>query len=625
MSEVLTLAKLTSNPSQTGWSQVHEFTPGDKEKRVLRGRLVAILAVSLADDDLVGGIKAVTVGREILTRLHEEYFGKLEGSVFDTLGKAVKTVVEEFGGQGKVEIVAAVFLKGAVYLAAAGGAQAFLFRQGSLINLVGKDNGPAVVSGKSLPQDVFLLGSGSFFKKFSLGVIKASLATPINQARDQLASSIYADGKNGKMAAVLVAFDGQQVTEKIPVQKLKKKKIFPRVPKWNRLGEIIDRFVAKLPPKKLVVRSDITDLEEIKKKKVAATVGVALLALLMVSIGFGVRQRIVRQEKQKYEVRIAQASHEIEEAESLATINPARARELILSAKGIVDGLKEEGVVDSQLSELEERLVAKMGEVAGIYESEPDMFLDLALITSGFAGEAIDLSDERMLVLDKAGKRLVSVGLMTKKTQVVAGPEELSSPQTLAIYADRNFVLDNFGISEVNEDIELMVKNDWEGEVLIKAYTGNLYVLEKTAGKIWRYPGIGSNFGEGVEWFAIGTTPDLSDSLSWVIDGLIWVLKPGGRILKFSLGSQQNFSVSGVDKTLDEVTLIYTNDEADYLYLLDPANSRVVVIDKEGLYKAQYLSEKIKEVKGLVVSESQKKIILLTSDKLYSIEIKHLE
>jgi hypothetical protein len=49
-----------------------------------------------------------------------------------------------------------------------------------------------------------------------------------------------------------------------------------------------------------------------------------------------------------------------------------------------------------------------------------------------------------------------------------------------------------------------------------------------------------------------------------------------------------------------------------------------VVLEKDGNYKAQYFSDKLKEAKDIAVSEKNKKIIFLSGSKLYSIEIKHL-
>ena len=73
-----------------------------------------------------------------------------------------------------------------------------------------------------------------------------------------------------------------------------------------------------------------------------------------------------------------------------------------------------------------------------------------------------------------------------------------------------------------------------------------------------------------------------------------------------------------------EAKYIYTNEETASVYLVFPERKSIVVLTKEGEYQAEYISDKISEVKGFVVSEKDKKIILLTGDKLYSIDLKHL-
>ena len=106
------------------------------------------------------------------------------------------------------------------------------------------------------------------------------------------------------------------------------------------------------------------------------------------------------------------------------------------------------------------------------------------------------------------------------------------------------------------------------------------------------------------------------------MDGAIYVLYPNAKILKYSLGSPQNFSLFGVTPEIGKIDAIYADPDNQYLYLLDKAGKRVVVIDKKGNYKAQYTNDQIAEAVSLVVSEAQKKIILLTGDKLLSIDIK---
>ena len=88
MSFTVSSSKLTGNPGPSGWVQVHEYLPKDEEKLKLRGHLFAVIATGekgASDPEGLrsgGGIENVAAGRELLTRLHEEYFGNTEASAF---------------------------------------------------------------------------------------------------------------------------------------------------------------------------------------------------------------------------------------------------------------------------------------------------------------------------------------------------------------------------------------------------------------------------------------------------------------------------------------------------------------------------------------------------------------
>jgi len=56
-------------------------------------------------------------------------------------------------------------------------------------------------------------------------------------------------------------------------------------------------------------------------------------------------------------------------------------------------------------------------------------------------------------------------------------------------------------------------------------------------------------------------------------------------------------------------------------YILEAEKSRIVVLEKNGDFKLQYVSDAIKAANDLVVSEKEGKIILLTGSKLMYIQI----
>ncbi len=632
MKFILASAKLTGSPDSSGWAQVHEYEPEDKEKLALRGKLFAVISmktdVEKDPTSQEGGMDTVIAGREILARLHEEYFGNTEAGPFNALKEAVNKVVSQFSApKSKIGIGAVVYLEDALYVVVVGGVQAWLLRGGMLAKIL-ESKGEKAVCASGYPQakDVFLLGTKVFFEILTEGIIKAALEAPTPAASMEILSPIvHSEDNLGALGAGVIKFEKSDTGQVLRLAQEKRMSFKKRYPYFVKN---LKRFIRVLPERKIFIKPDARTLEMEQKRKTAVSVGLILLFLLAISIFLGVRQRRIKQEKARYESKLSQAQHEFTEAQSLVSLNPGRARELLISAREITLALKEEGIKDANLDLLLRDIGANMAQITGIYQVEPDLFLDLSILSKGLKGDDLVLSKEKMLILDQEGERLVGVQINNKRTEVLAGPDLLSKPLFALVYSDRNFVVSEKGVWEVNEEARLLLEADWQGEILPYIYGGNVYVLDKQKSLIWRYPGLtqaaGGGFAAKQNWLGPGVKPDLSDVLSWTIDGSIWILNRGGRIMKFSHGKQDSFSVSGLGTSLISVLDIYTNEELSAIYLLDPENSRIVVFSKDGQFRAEYVNDKIHEAKQLVVSEKDKKIIILEDSKLYSIKVEHL-
>ncbi|HNP89391.1 MAG TPA: hypothetical protein PKI75_02045, partial [Candidatus Woesebacteria bacterium] len=94
----LEIAKIVGTPGSSSWAQIHTFTPEEKEKLNLRGELLAVIGLRSVE----AGMETVALGREILSRLHEEYFGNLEGGALPRLKSSLEKIHEEWP---EVEIV----------------------------------------------------------------------------------------------------------------------------------------------------------------------------------------------------------------------------------------------------------------------------------------------------------------------------------------------------------------------------------------------------------------------------------------------------------------------------------------------------------------------------------------
>ena len=617
-------AKLTGNPTSPGWSQAYDFEPDEPEKKEKRGHLFAVIATNKEAE----GLDKVTAGREILTRLHEEYFGNLEGTPFNTLKSSIEKVIKEFAPVwGDIEIAAVSLIGKVIYSAAGGGAQVAVLRKGMFAKILqSKTDGVVNASGYPEEGDILVLGSRNFFEGLGDSFIKECLQmASLPESSESLNSQIIAKDA-GNIGSVLLKFTTEEkmVLQQENVEKPKGSFLANTKDMSKKFLEKVSRInfslSKKLPQRKIYIKENL-DEGIPEKKKTTMSVGAILLVLLLVSIGFGIRQKKINERKDQYIGRLQEARQKFSEATSLFAVEPAKAREVFREAYDIVNGLNGEGIKDSDLEKLVEEINLKKGEILGEYRKDPLLFIDLSLLSSGFSGNELSYSLGKLFVLDKNSRKVVSILLDTKKTQVVAGPDSVGESETIASYEDNVYLLESDGIYLVGNKKEKKIEKDWGGNPLIQAYAGNIYLLEKPQNMIWRYVGSDDSFSEKDEWIAPGIETDFSLVKEMSIDGSIWILTSSGKILKFTLGSPQNFNFSGEYPKLSFLDDFYTNEDLDNIYILDKTQKRIVVFDKSANYISQYYSDAISEAKDFTVSEEEGKILLLTGDKIYFLEL----
>jgi hypothetical protein len=533
--------------------------------------------------------------RDLFFGLQSEYLKNSVGTPFDTL----KNTIQKLTG----ETAACVFIDGVVYSAAKSGARVMIYRNRSLVTILASplgDSGAIAASGYPKDGDVILLGTNSFFENNSDEAIKSNIET-------------FTDTSD----LVILKFEnGEEYVPKI-VQTI------PTISINQKISNFLGKISKKLPQRNIYIKSGVGDEVSSHGKKMTFSIGVILLVILLASIGFGVRQKKINDLKSKYQGILAIAQSDVDQAVSLASVSPEKSRELFLDSEAKLQEIKDLKVKDPKVTNLENKIEESRGAILGEYDGAPVLFLDLSLLSSGFNGDAIYASNGQIFILDKSGQRIVSVAEDTKKSQVVAGPDTLSGVTGIASYTNTIFVLNSNGIYQLGLSANKVIDKTWTGEAFISAFAGNIYVLDKTGNEIYRYIGQTDNtFSTQQNWLSTSTKPNFSNALSWGMDGAIYVLYPNSKILKFSQGSPQNFSLTGVVPQIGKIDTLYADPDNQYIYLLDRAGKRVVVVDKKGNYKAQYTSDQIASATSLVVSEAQKEILLLTGSKLLSIGIK---
>lgn len=620
----LAVGKVVGKLGGGKWGQVHDFAPDDGEKREKRGRLVA--AVSVGIEEQTEQVQAVALGREVLSRLQELYFGEVEGGAMSRLVKTVETVSGEFEG---LEIAAAAFVGQYVYLAAGGGAGIWVSAEGARQGWLVKPGGSGQIgqvynfSGTMSMGKVLVLGTRGFWLQVSERLLSAAAAKSeanFSEAVEMLASEVQAGEGGGGGTGVMIKMVGSEPEVK-SITKEPEEKVRPGGDSGR--GRALDKWVGVM--KKLTGKVYVKPGDKSEQRKRAMRGGVVFLVLLLVLFGVGQawnrNKEIAGSDREKI---IEEIIFNFNEAKAMAILNPARSRELLASVKAALeDAINQKS--DTRLTQIQEQWQQVWDEAAGIVQINPEELLDLGLVRDEMEGDKMVKLDEDLLILDSDSGRVAEINSETGSGKILAGSDELAGAKDLAAYPGRVMVMGADNIWEVTGEKTVSVIDDEEAlreAVDIEMWASNVYLLTNSNGvlKVWRYQASGAGFGSGQEWLDEGSQTDLSMGTDMAIDGSIWVVGESG-VYKFIRGVREDFIMTGEDEAPEIIDGISTDENAENLYLWEKNKGRVVVISKEGEYKKQLRGEILTRASDVVIDETAGKGYILADGSVWQINL----
>ena len=595
----LNIGKVVGRVDEGYWSQVHDFSPNEEQKFAIRGRLLAIVTFKRQDEDT--DITVVERGREILAHLHELYFGNLEDSAYERLKQAVGTLSTTY----EVWLDCAVILEDIIYLVSNSGGVWLSYKEQAGWLIEYPHNQIISLSGRLVPNQQFILGNRQFWQETPMGIVRAALESSLDQALETLGALVHGSLKAEGAAAILI-----NTTTGFEDMKLVTRKE----------EEVLEDFS---PPKiehDFYKKPIFTQHGPISSKK-NMILGISfLVAFILLAVVGKVRYQYLVSGKAKLDQRSEELAFKFNEARALSILNSVRSREMLLEVKTEMTDIRSLGggkYKNLNLEQIEADYSTVVNKAMGINSILTTEVLDLSLIRDGLTGDKMTLLDGKLYVIDSTSDRLVSVDPVKKSGTVIAGKDILGEAKFIASYPGKIEIFSDKGVIEclvsgVQCSVKIKLHQDW-GEIKDMAmFTGNIYLLSDK--KIWRHQTAESGFGNKQSWV------DLTAGDFLAIDGNVWVTR-GGELLKYIRGNKENFAISGLDKPLGSHLQIYTNDEAEKLYVLDLDNSRLVSLKKTGEYLSQYLNSDLGKVTSVVVDEKQNKAYFVTGSKILQIEL----
>jgi len=607
----LEVRQILGTPNRLAWSQVHHFSPQEEEKKDKRGELVLLASLKL-DSKL--DLDASAVGREIISRIYEEYFGSLESKPMDQLKESFLKVGQEklqyFKSPENLSLVALVFWKDIVYIAVWSSGSVLLRRNSKTVTLVNGDKSEVkLASGFFKIDDLFFVATSDFLEKIPQTMIKASLSTEDSEVIvDVLAPVVYAKEKQGNIAAAVVR------PRQIKSKKIKSNKRLAKILDLTKLQNVFktkNRIVNRLLniPKKLLLGIFA------KKRQATVTLGVGFLLLLAVSMFFGWKKQTEKRRENQILSLSSQIEEKIQAAAAIKNLDPESSLEIIRQTEEDMVSLRKISLAKYNVfQERIDNLISNLG----TEEVTPDLFYDLNLIAEGVKIYDLAYADEQVVILDQTNPRLIRINLTNKSGKIQAAGDEFKNQKLLSFSSDRIFFVSDKAISLLNKDNKLEEIKELDlGAPPVDAggWLGNLYLLDSE--QIWKYPAIASGVGSKRAWLV--SEVDLSQAVSMDIDGTIWLLLTTGRFYNFVSGIKQEIDLN-LPSGIGSADFLSVAQQGETVAFWDKDNKTAWVFNKTGQFIAR-IPIKIDNLTGLKVSSSGDRLYLFGQDKIFSLSL----
>jgi len=267
-----------------------------------------------------------------------------------------------------------------------------------------------------------------------------------------------------------------------------------------------------------------------------------------------------------------------------------------------------------RLKEIQEKVARQLNEVRHInYVTNPLLYQDLSAINNI---QYVAVSGTETYITAADGLYKLSGSLEKIATTTLSQGRILQTSKNLFVLNDKSLLRRN---GSSLETASLAFNSNLQNIDKALIYADNLYLLDRSSGSIYKQSGNGDSFNAGTVW--LNDQSLLTTIQDFTIDGNIWLINDQGEIVKLFKGQRQNFDYQRPNPLFGSGSSIMTTTKSSYLYILDPVNKRVAIIDKNGNIKDQYTSPKFDNLKSFAVDANEKIIYLLNGSTIYQLAI----
>lgn len=496
-----------------------------------------------------------------------------------------------------------------------------------------------VASGKLSDNDIVLILSNSVFEFIKEKGILENLAKAkdINakKIRETLPQSLFTKGDGSKVSGLSLIFLFSKAKDKSPLSVLlskaetvKKRSAFPVPIIVKPIKRALLKVKKAIPTKNIRLPKITRPFVSLKqpavekgKKDPAKRNKIILLVTFfcVLAIGF----LIFKTAEDKREAEILASFKEIEkkvkQAESLMLSQNQKEADRLFkeSFKELLPLTERDSDTTPSIISLKETI---RGNLERLNKLERIADPEILFIAEDFSPEKIAYSSGNIYLYNSSSS-IQKVDIETKEKETIELGDDIKK-----IDSSSSATLVSAGLSKIYyltngewQENELGKPSSYQTDFdLFSSYLFNLYFIDKETCDITKYPYF-ANFEWGLPklWHEdFGKT--CLDPVSAAIDGSIWLLNQDNTVTRYYTGEFQENIKFDIFPFPEEFTQI---DVKNNLYILEPKNNRIIIIDKDNEIVKQFQSEQFSNLKSFALSATGKTIYLLNGNTIYRIEI----
>lgn len=612
----------------------------------------------------------------LASRVKREYYNLRYTSAYQAFeaalkegNKVLKENQERINWLGNLDFLIAIVDEKKIYFTLLGKMRSFILREDQIIDLV-KDlilekdvlfPFSTILQSNIKKDDILLFSTSNIFSKDFL-IDKAKEVLPIEEEKiaslinpeDSGVALIVETGKTAEAVERLkpsldvakkpMAVSGFKLPKKEKLEEGKEKlkagveksKGFAKKitekgksifkPKIEKIGSSVKDKKEEVAPRIAIEKMHYSQKFKTKMSKALKQkwILIVVAAVIILGIFFGINQQQKAQQLRLVNQKIEEAKAKQDDSEKYIIYgDEEKALQSLTDGIEILDSIKNAPAVKKEeISKLKKELNKNIAELVGrevLSDIKPLFTIPTNENEKEWSASGLVITEDNFFAFSKNSAYVYKWNNNDKKGEFEEKEADilgatLLNKQAFFLLSPTSVVID-----KKQESLQIEFPYDNTTVTKLDNFDGYIYLFDNKEGELIKYKASSSNIGDPNLWFKERNSG--KDAVSMAIDGNIYLLYKDGKIKKYSGGLLRDEFES--PKTYPEITSaveIFTSENNKYLYITDPKNNRIIILDDTGNIEKEYESDQFKNMKAVWANANDKNIYVLAGNKVFEIE-----